>query len=328
MRAVVQRLRQAGAHHSGAGDDDVEAREMRHLDQRGDAAALGADQVRAGIAEFDFGRRVRAVADLVLEALDVKRVARAVGQRARHEEAGHPVVETREGEEAVAHRRRAEPLVAGQQEGPAVAPRDRAVGTQVRAALLLGHRHADGGAGFLSDRQRARVVGVGRQLRFPLRGERRRVAQYLHASEGHGDRAGNALLALVPQVVERSACGEGALRRFAVQASECRPAPKARPISSWYAGWKSTASMRWPKRSCVLSTGPWRLAWSASSCMRSEPTSSPSAIGLGSRSSRACARFAAAASTAVAAPGVVARERRRLVGDFVRGVGRGGHQRG
>ena len=40
------------------------------------------------------------------------RVARAVGQGTRHEKTGHPVIEPGEREEAVAHRRRAEPLVA------------------------------------------------------------------------------------------------------------------------------------------------------------------------------------------------------------------------
>src|SRR5690606_42073857 len=50
----------------------------------------------------------------VLEPLDVERVATAVGQHARHEEAREPTRRLGEHEEGVRHRGAAEPLVAGE----------------------------------------------------------------------------------------------------------------------------------------------------------------------------------------------------------------------
>src|SRR5258706_62500 len=144
VHGVVKRLIQRGAHHSRAGDDDIEAREVRHLDQRGDAAPFLSDDPRAGAAILDFRGGVGAVSALVLQTLDEKRVARAVGKRTRHEKAGQPRLGTCKGEKGVAHRGRAEPLVPGELEFAfAHRHRPRRVGAKVRAALPLGHRHAD-----------------------------------------------------------------------------------------------------------------------------------------------------------------------------------------
>ena len=106
-------VRDAGAHPGRRADRAVEPRVVDHLDDRRHAAALLADQPRPGAAELDLARGVGAVAELVLEALDVDRVALAVGREARHQEARQPAVGLREDEERVAHRRREEPLVAG-----------------------------------------------------------------------------------------------------------------------------------------------------------------------------------------------------------------------
>ena len=99
-----------GAEHA------VQPRALHHVDDRPDAAARLADEQAHRPVELDLGRRVRAVAQLVLEPLDAEDVAHAAGQHPRHEEAGQPLVERSapgmgEHEEAVRHRRGAEPLV-------------------------------------------------------------------------------------------------------------------------------------------------------------------------------------------------------------------------
>ena len=72
MLAPVQRLVDRRAHHPRHRDDDVEAREVRHLDQGRDAASRLADEPRERAVVLDLARGVRAVADLVLEPLDEK----------------------------------------------------------------------------------------------------------------------------------------------------------------------------------------------------------------------------------------------------------------
>ena len=95
----------------GRAEHAVEPRVVDHLDDRRHAAALLADEPCPRRRELDLARRVRAVAELVLQPLDVKAVARPVRQHARDEEAREPAVGLRKHEERVAHRRRAEPLV-------------------------------------------------------------------------------------------------------------------------------------------------------------------------------------------------------------------------
>ena len=110
---VMHRLRQRHAHHAGRRDRAVEPRELHHLDDGAHAAALLADAPREGIVELDLGRGVGAVAELVLEPLEVQPVDRAVRAKARHQEAGEPARRLRQHQEGVAHRRRHEPFVAG-----------------------------------------------------------------------------------------------------------------------------------------------------------------------------------------------------------------------
>ena len=141
----------------------VEAGVVDHGEDGADAVAGGAEGLGEGAVVLDLGRGVGAVAELVLEAHQVDGVALAVGGPARDEEAGEALGGLREGEEGVGHRRRAEPLVAG--EAPAVGGAVGAggVGADVGAALLLGHRHADGGAGLVRRRTARRVVGAGEE---------------------------------------------------------------------------------------------------------------------------------------------------------------------
>src|SRR5471032_3076414 len=112
MPTVVQRLIERAAHHAGRGNDDVETRQVRHLDQGGDTASFRTYPARPGAVVLDFTRCVGTVAALVLKALDMNAIARAVGKRARREKAGHAGAGARKREKTIAHRRRAEPLVA------------------------------------------------------------------------------------------------------------------------------------------------------------------------------------------------------------------------
>ena len=68
-------------------------------------------------------------------------------------------------------------------------PRDGHVGAHVRAALLLGHRHAAQGAALVGGMDQARVVGGRRQTRLPLVRQLWRRPQRRHAGVGHRDRA-------------------------------------------------------------------------------------------------------------------------------------------
>ncbi len=72
-----------------------------------------ADAHGIGVVELDLRRGVGAVAELVLQPLEMQRVDRAVGPKARHEETGQPARRLRQHQERVAHRRRHEPFVAG-----------------------------------------------------------------------------------------------------------------------------------------------------------------------------------------------------------------------
>jgi hypothetical protein len=222
---VVNRLVQGRAHHSRERHHDVETRVVSHLDQRRDAASGLAHEPGRRAAVFDFRRCVRPVAALVLQALDEEGIARAVGQRTRHEEAGDAFGKAREGEERVAHRRRAEPFVAVEAKGVPVAARLRLHGPQVGAALLLGHRHADRRARFFVEGDGTRIVGVGEHPGPPHPRDVGCVREDRDRGEGHGHRAGGPLLQLVPQVEERRARGKAArlaLPRHRVQAGAQR----------------------------------------------------------------------------------------------------------
>jgi len=82
--------------------------------ERRDPAPGLTDDVGQGSVQLDLRTGVGAVAELVLEALEMDAVARAVGQDPRHQEAGHPGLRLGQHQEHVAHRGRAEPLVPGQ----------------------------------------------------------------------------------------------------------------------------------------------------------------------------------------------------------------------
>ena len=165
MPRVMQRMRQPRAHQAGGGNRAILPRQLHHLDDGADALALVADALGIGAGELHFGRRIGAVAELVLQPLKLDRVDRAVRRKARHEETAQAVIGLRQHQKGVAHRRRHEPFVAGDAVGVAVALRARHVGAHVGAALLLGHAHAERHAALCRPRRKARIVGARREDR-------------------------------------------------------------------------------------------------------------------------------------------------------------------
>ncbi|MDT4817026.1 hypothetical protein FQZ97_500910 [compost metagenome] len=213
--AVVGGLGQGLTHQGAGADHAVETGQGDHFDDGRHPATFFAHHPGQGAAVLHLAGGVGPVAQLVLQALDVELVAAAVRAVARQQEAGQPLVGVGQGEEGVAHGRRAEPLVADQFVGLARAGNPHrvgagGVGAHVGAALLLGHGHADGDPGLLLHGQVARVVFAGKDLRQPLLGDFRLQAQGRHAGEGHGQRATRAGLGLAVQVAHAGAGHLGA----------------------------------------------------------------------------------------------------------------------
>ena len=205
MGRVMRCLLHRRAHRRGRPEHAVEARVVDHLDDRRHTASLLADEPRPRGLELDLARRVRAVAELVLQPLDVEAVARAVRQHARDEEAREAAFRLRQHEERVAHRRRAEPLVARQLVlAVAERPRCRRVRAHVGAALPFRHGHAAERAALLVDRSQSRVVGESRQPRLPFGREIGLRAQRGDRRVRHRDRAPVPGLHLRHQIEERS----------------------------------------------------------------------------------------------------------------------------
>ena len=229
MAGVVDRLGDAAPHPRGAADDAVQPRVRDHLDDRRHAAALLPQQPRGRRAELDLARGERARAELVLEPLELEAGA------ALDDEARQPARRLREDEEDVAHRVRAEPLVAGELVPPvACGLGARGAGAHVGAALLLRHRHPA---------QRAALVVGQRQARLPLRGQLGIRAQGGDGGVGHRDRAHHAGVGVGPQQLERrardvrarsrrrarGARGSRARRRRAAASASSGRTPRGRP---------------------------------------------------------------------------------------------------
>ena len=249
-------------------------------------------------------------------------VALAVGREARHQEAGEAALGLGEDEEGVAHRRRAEPLVAGELvlgARPAAVQRrgDRRVGAHVGAALLLGHRHPAQRARSCRRPGAARAVVVERgEARLPLGGELGLLAQRRDHRVGHRDRAADPGLGLRRRmnIAARATWAPGCGSRHG---SAWRPWPTPAPISSCQAGWNSTSSMRLPKRSWVLQLRRVLVRLEA-------PSGSPAPSRQNAPTSRDPVLGPVAALAAqrldqhpVGGEGVVVLERGRLVGDLV-----------
>ncbi len=81
----MNRLHERRAHQRRAADHAIEPRVVRHFDDGRHAASFVADHDAERVEEFDFAARVRAVAELVFQTLDLHGVLAAVGREARHE---------------------------------------------------------------------------------------------------------------------------------------------------------------------------------------------------------------------------------------------------
>ena len=195
------------SHRGRRPEDAVQPRVIHHRDDRGHAASLVADELRPRAVELDLARRVRAIAELVLEPLDPKRVSRAVWEHPRQKEAREPVTGLRQHEEGVAHRCRAEPLVADELvRSVGGRPRDGRVRAHVGAALLLRHRHAAQRSALLGGRPQAEVVLQRRQQRLPTFGKLRLRPKRRNRGVRHRDRTAVSGLDLRHQKEQRRAC--------------------------------------------------------------------------------------------------------------------------
>ena len=146
---MVDGLGESGAHAGCAAQRAVQPGEVDHLDDGRNTAPLFADQPCGGAVVLDLTGRVGVVAELVLEPLQPHPVETAVGQHAGQEETGQPARRLGQHQEDVTHRRRGEPLVAGQPVGAVAIGNGLGVaGANVGAALLFGHRHASGDPDF------------------------------------------------------------------------------------------------------------------------------------------------------------------------------------
>ena len=188
---MVYSLGERSAHDAGRGQRAIETRQRHHVEDGADAGIGVAEQEAERIVEFDFGRGVGTVADLVLQPLELQAVRRAIFQQARDEEAAHAFLRLRQHDEGVAHRRRHEPFVAGEAvDAFADLFGSRLVGAHVGAALLLRHAHADRHGRFLHgglvgriDTLRERIFGA---QSFCTAGEAESAAT---RGAGHGQRA-------------------------------------------------------------------------------------------------------------------------------------------
>lgn len=187
LARVRDRLHDALAQHRRAAEHAVQPRVGGHLDDGGNAAAFVAEHDAPRVVQLDLAARIAAVADLVLQPLDLDRVLRAVRAPARHVEARRAAgLGARDDEVRVAHRRGEEPLVAAQPvfaAAPARADRrrERRVRAHVGAALFLGHAHAEPDRALVGDRHVARIVVVAVELVAQQVPQRRLLLQ-------HGDR--------------------------------------------------------------------------------------------------------------------------------------------
>src|SRR3984957_13231553 len=166
---VVQSLNQGLAHHTGASRAAVEARKGAYLEDGRNAASLLAQKRRPRVHELDLGGGIGAIAEFVLQALDINAVKAAVRQAPRHEETRQAAAALRQYQVSVALRRREKPFMPGDAIGT-IAGTDRAsgVGTHIGTALLFRHAHADQAAALFLERDIARIVFTSQQPRHPV----------------------------------------------------------------------------------------------------------------------------------------------------------------
>ena len=217
MLGVMHGLAQGLAHQRCRADHAVEPGMHDHLQNGGHTATFLAHHDGPGLEELHLAGRVSVIAQLVLQPLDPNRVLGAIGLEPRHQKTGQSALALCQDQKCIAHRGREKPLVADQSVGltrAGLADRCRPCGvrTDIRATLLFGHPHADGGPVFVSQWQKSSIVVSGQDLRQPLFGHLRLVAQRGDRGIGHGQRAAGPRLGLTVEVGQR---GTHHLRAFA-----------------------------------------------------------------------------------------------------------------
>jgi hypothetical protein len=152
---------------------------------------------------------------LVLETLDLKPISRAVRQPPGNYETGNAFIRSRERQKHVGMRDREEPLVPNQRISSIGVPGRAGLGlTQVRAALLFRHGHADRAAALLGRRQRTGVVFSRRNEVAEVRPASGIALQDRNSRIGHAERAADAVFPLVPKVGHHGARNLSALARL------------------------------------------------------------------------------------------------------------------
>jgi len=187
-------LGQTRAHHAGRRQRAVEPGQRHHVENGAHALAFAAEQEAECIAELNLGRRVGAVADLVLQPLQPQAVEAAVLKDAGHQKTAQLVARfpaaLGQHDKGVGHRRGQEPFVPREPvDALAGACRLALIGADIGAALLLRHAHADDDAGFLHGRAMARIIAARHYLRRPSLFDARRGHDGGNRRIGHGQRA-------------------------------------------------------------------------------------------------------------------------------------------
>ena len=163
-----------------------------------------------------------------------------------------------------------------------------------------------------------RVVGRREQLRLPGGGDGRGGAQHLHGGERHRHRTGGAVLALVPEVVERGAGDEPAGAGGPGERMQAVPERELHQLVIGRVVLHLVDSMAGVVVGAQLGRGSVRLVREELHPLAADEVAEARGLLVDPAAALACDRRA---EDRVADPGVVADERRRLVRDLVGGAG-------
>ena len=193
-------LHERGSHTARRTKNTIITCVLHHIDDGPHTAAGLTKLPGPGIVVFNFGGRVRPVAELVLQPHDLYPVARAIRTPARDQETGQPIIRIGQRQERIAHRRGAKPFVAGQEVG-AVAVRNGPcrVRAHVGTALLFRHGHANRDAALLVSWNHPGIIAAGLDAGHPDVSQVAVCRQSCNAGIGHRHRAGYAGISLPHQ---------------------------------------------------------------------------------------------------------------------------------
>ena len=297
----------------------VEPRVAHHLDDGRHAAPLFADELGPGAVELDLARRVGAIAELVLQALDVaSRCASPSGSQRGTKKQTSPrsvCASVRNASHIGAEQNHLWPVrlpVVARAASRASCWRARRSRPASRSSPCRRARPA-----FRSP-ARARGSYVQRRsaaapTRAPATASMRSAGT---ARVGHRDRDSRSPPRPAPDEERERRARRARPRRGSRHGDACSPCSTPARISACHAGWNSTSSTRWPKRSNVRSFGGCSLA-----CTPHGNRLAAGELADGVQPiDRPLRAFAARGvdERAIAAEEVVVDERRRLIEDFVR----------